>query len=147
MTALLRRLATSEDGAVTVEVALYLPAAVLAVCLVWAFGATVNTASAMLHTAVDAARAASHAPTAARARADAASVARQVLAEHHLRCHDITVTVDTAGFTVPVGQPAQVSVDVTCRITLADLYVPGLPGEKTLHEHQTSPLDTFRTRQ
>jgi len=53
---------------------------------------------------------------------------------------------DTSGFRLPVGQPAQVGVDVTCRISMADLYLPGLHGEKLLHEHWVSTLEPFRAR-
>ncbi len=146
MTTMLRRLITDETGVITAEVAFYVPIAALIVCLLWAFGATASASSAVLHAVLDAARAASHAPDAGHARAEASRVAQEILHEHDLRCRTLTVTVDTSGFTIPVGQPAQVSVEVTCLITLADLYVPGVPGEKVLHEHQISALDTFRTR-
>jgi Flp pilus assembly protein TadG len=136
----------AEDGAVTTEVAVYVPAAVLLAGLVWAFGATVNASSAVHSAATNAARQASIARTAGQAQRDATTVAHQILDEHHLRCHAITVTVDTHGFTVAVGQPAEVSVDVTCQISLADLYVPGLAGDKSIHEREVSPLDTFRAR-
>lgn len=145
MTTLPRHVA-ADDGAVTTEVALYVPVAVLLACLMWAFGATTIAGSTVLHAAINAAREASLGRTAAQARSDADTAARQILDEHHLRCRSLTVTVDTSGFTVPVGQPAQVSVDVTCQLSLADLSVPGLPGQKTLREHWTSPLDTYRAR-
>jgi Flp pilus assembly protein TadG len=145
MSRVLQRLA-EDDGVVTAEVAFYVPLAALVVCLLWAFGATAMADSAVLHAALNAARAASHAPTATQAHADASRVAQEILHEHNLRCRTITVTVDTSGFGVPVGQPAQVSADVTCLITLSDLYVPGVAGEKALHEHQVSALDTYRTR-
>jgi Flp pilus assembly protein TadG len=145
MSRLLRRLA-EDDGAVTAEIAFYVPLAVLVVCLLWAFGATAMASSAVLHAALNASRAASRAPTATQARADASRVAQEILHEHDLRCRSLTVTVDTSGFGVPVGQPAQVSVEVTCVITLADLCVPGFSGEKAVRERQVSALDTFRTR-
>ncbi|MFC0433383.1 pilus assembly protein TadE [Kutzneria buriramensis] len=147
MTGRLRQAVTGEDGAVTTEVALYVPITVVVACLLWAFGATYTADSAVLHATINAARQASLARTAAQAQRDATAVARQILDEHNLRCRTMTVTVDTAGFGVPVGQPAQVAVDVDCQISLADLAVPGLSGQKTLHEHQVSPLDTSRARQ
>ena len=147
MITVLRRLLADESGVVTAEVAFYVPVAVLVVCVLWAYGVTATAGSTVLHAAMNAARTASQAPNAARAQNDAFLVAQEVLHEHNLRCRSLTVTVDTTGFSVPVGQPAQVTVDVTCLIDLADLYVPGVPGEKTLHERQISPLDTFRGRQ
>ena len=143
----LRRRLAGEDGAVTTEVAVYVPAAALLACLVWAFGATANARTAVESAATDAARQASIARTAGQAQRDATTTAHQILDEHHLRCHAITVTVDTSGFTLPVGQPAEVSVDVSCQVSLADLSVPGLPGEQTIHEHAVSALDTFKARQ
>ncbi len=146
MIARLHRHGAAENGAVTTEVAVYVPAAVLLAGLVWAFGATATASSAVHSAATNAARQASIARTAGQAQRDATTTAHQTLDEHHMRCHTLTVTVDTYGFTVAVGQPAEVSVDVTCQISLADLYVPGLAGDKTIHEHAVSPLDTFRAR-
>ena len=57
-----------------------------------------------------------------------------------------SVTVNTSGFAVPAGQPAQVSATVTCTVRLSDLAVPGLPGSRTLTATFTSPLDPFRAR-
>ena len=145
MTAMVRRL-TNEAGAMTIEVALYMPLVAMLAGLLWIYGVTAVASSTVLHAATDAARAASADRNTARAQYDAVGVAHSVLDGQHLHCHDITVTTDLSGFRVPVGQPAQVAVDVTCRITLADLYMPGLHGEKILHEHAVSPLDTFRTR-
>ena len=54
--------------------------------------------------------------------------------------------VDTAGFTAPVGAPAQVTARVSCVVALADLAVPGLPGTKTLRASFASPLDSYRER-
>lgn len=140
------RLRSGEDGTVTTEVAVYVPVAVMVAGLLWAFGATYTADSAVLHAAINAARQASLARTATQAQRDATAVAHQVLDEHNLHCHTITITLDLSGFAVPVGQPAHVAVDVDCQISLADLYVPGLPGQKTLHDHEVSPLDTYRAR-
>jgi hypothetical protein len=57
------------------------------------------------------------------------------------------VTVDTTGFSVPVGEPAQVSATVTCAVRLSDLTaVPGMPGSRALTATFTSPLDPYRAR-
>jgi Flp pilus assembly protein TadG len=146
MTRLLQRLIADDAGTMTIEVALYVPAVAMLAGLLWMFGVTAVAGSTVLHAATDAARAASVQRTAADAQHDAVAVAHAVLDHDHLHCHDITVAVDTSGFRVPVGQPAQVAVDVTCRISLGDLYVRGLHGEKVLHEHGVSSLDTFRAR-
>ena len=57
------------------------------------------------------------------------------------------VHVDTRQFTrVSVGLPAQVTATVSCRVPLADLVVPGMPGSRLLSYTFTSPLDPFRER-
>ena len=55
--------------------------------------------------------------------------------------------MDTTGFSVPVGEPAQVSATVTCAVRLSDLTaVPGMPGSRALTATFTSPLDPYRAR-
>jgi hypothetical protein len=66
--------------------------------------------------------------------------------EQHLQCQAVTVTVDTAGFAVPLGRPATVSVQVSCRVRLADLTLPGLPGSRLVSDRAVSPLDPYRGR-
>lgn len=63
-------------------------------------------------------------------------------ANQGLHCAGHQVTVDTGGFGLPVGTPATVS----CTVPLADLGVPGLPGERTITATAHSPLDTYRGR-
>ena len=68
-----------------------------------------------------------------------------VLGQDAIDCAPI-VTVNVSGFAVPVGLPAQVTAQVTCRVSLSDLLVPGMPGSKTLTATFTSPLDPYRAR-
>ncbi len=48
--------------------------------------------------------------------------------------HHQQVVVDAAGFDAPLGTTVLVGVTVTCRVGLADLSLPGVPG------HRISPL-------
>jgi Flp pilus assembly protein TadG len=96
--------------------------------------------------AFDAARTASLSRTAAAAGPAARTAALNSYATAGIRCREVTAVVDTAGFAVPVGQPATVSVRVTCVVDLADVALPGLPGSATLTSSFTSPLDTYRSR-
>jgi Flp pilus assembly protein TadG len=94
----------------------------------------------------DAARQASLAQTPAQAQAAATSSAIAALSADGLDCAPV-VSVDTSGFSVPVGDPAQVSVQVTCNVRLSGLTaVPGMPGSRTLTASFVSPLDPYRAR-
>ena len=57
-----------------------------------------------------------------------------------------SVSTSTGGFSVRVGQPAQVSTTVRCTVSLGDLLVPGLPGSVSMSATQTSVLDRYRER-
>lgn len=141
-----RRGDPTDRGSATVELAILAPFLVLIGLLVVAGGRI-----GLAHTGIDqvaetAARDASLARTAEQARQNATQSANQSLVDNHLNCQTTTVTVDTAGFRVPVGQPAQVTVHVTCQVPLGDLAIPGLPGTTTLQADFTSPLDPNRER-
>ena len=58
----------------------------------------------------------------------------------------LDVSLDTAGFAVPVGQPAQVAATISCDVDLSALAVPGVPGAKTLSARTVSVLDRYRSR-
>ncbi len=105
-----------------------------------------NSPNAIADAAREAARQASIARTPAQAQADALSSAQSVLAADHLDCTP-QVTVDTAGFAIPPGEPAQVTVQVTCDVRLSGLtLIPGIPGSRPLTATFTSPLDIYRAR-
>jgi Flp pilus assembly protein TadG len=93
-----------------------------------------------------AARAASLARTPTTADAAARTAAHESLTGQNLHCTRLTVTVDAAGFAVPVGQAAQVTATVSCALDLAALSVPGVPGSKTLTSRTVSVLDRYRSR-
>jgi Flp pilus assembly protein TadG len=97
--------------------------------------------------AIDAARQASIARDQASAEHEAYDAAQASLESQGLDCSSLSVSVDVSGFSTPVGQTAQVSAKVTCRVDWSDLvWVPGLPGGKTVSATESSPLDTYRER-
>jgi len=135
-----------DRGAASVELAvLVVPLLFVAVLLIGA-GRVAVAGGAVEHATTDAARQASLARTPTAARAAAEQTARTTLAEQHLQCRHITITVDLRGFAAPPGQPAQVAVEVTCTVALADLGLPGF-GDRTLADRFASPLDPYRGRQ
>jgi Flp pilus assembly protein TadG len=135
-----------DRGAVTLEFVVVAPA-VLALLGLLVMAGRVAIASNSVESAADeAARSASISRTAAGARAAAEDGARRSLAEQGLQCASVRVDVDTAGFEVAVGLPAQVRATVTCVVRLSDLALPGFPGSRTVTSSAVSPLDTYRER-
>ena len=123
-------------------------ALVLIIFLVLAItaGRVIIARNAIADAAREAARQASIARSPAQAQAGALASARSVLASDHLDCSP-QVTVNTAGFTIPPGTPAQVTVQVTCDVRLSGLtLIPGIPGSRPLTAAFTSPLDLYRAR-
>jgi Flp pilus assembly protein TadG len=107
----------------------------------------VAIASNSVESAADeAARSASISRTASGARAAADDGARRSLAEQGLQCVSVQVEVDTSGFSVPVGLPAQVRARVTCVVRLSDIALPGFPGSRAVTSSAVSPLDAYRER-
>jgi Flp pilus assembly protein TadG len=140
------RWSRTDRGSATVELTLVVPALVLVLGLlvaggrIW-FARTVVTAAAQT-----AARAGSLARTPTSAAADGQDAGRASLSTAGLRCAAASVEVQTAAFAVPVGTPATVRATVRCRVPLADLTLPGLPGSLLLEGAGAAALDTYRSR-
>ncbi|MGH3157491.1 MAG: TadE/TadG family type IV pilus assembly protein, partial [Streptosporangiaceae bacterium] len=132
-------------GNAALELVILAPALLALLCLVIAAGRTSVAEGSVAAAARDAARQASLARSPAVALWAARSGAAAALARDGLDCEP-TVRVDVTGFWVPAGQPATVGATVTCRVSLADLILPGVPGGRTLTATFRSPLDPYRGR-
>lgn len=136
-----------DRGSVSLEVAIVAPALLLVIVIAVAAGRTTLAANTVADAAHDAARAASLARTSAAARQAAADTAAATLANQGRSCVTVTADTDTSGFAQPVGQPAVVTVTVTCRVSYADITaLSGLPGSRTMTSTFVSPLDQYRGR-
>lgn len=135
-----------DRGSASIEAAVGIPAFVLFVGLIIFGGRTASTHQAVESAAADAARSASIARTSSTANQSAKAAARASLTNQGIECLNIKVTVDTSQFVRPVGESATVSVSVECRLDLADLSVPGVPGSRIIQATVSSPLDSFRER-
>lgn len=135
-----------ERGSAAIEAAIGLPAFILFVGLIIAGGRLAIAHQALQSAAADAARTASIARDAGEADSAARREATTSLNNQELRCRSTQVSVDTNGFRVPTGQPADVTVTLTCRVDLADLSVPGVPGSRLIRATMSSPIDTWRER-
>jgi Flp pilus assembly protein TadG len=134
-----------DRGNAALELVILAPVILFFLGLMIAAGRTSIAQGSVDAAARDAARQASISRTPAAAQTAALASARTALGQDAIDCAPI-VTVDVAGFEVPVGEPAQVTARVTCRVSLSDLLVPGMPGSRTLKATFTSPLDPYRGR-
>ena len=135
-----------EYGSASLEAAVGVPAFVLFVGLIIFGGRTATAHQALESAAADAARSASLERSAAEAVRAAEAAARSSLANQDIDCLAVGVEVDTSGFRTQVGQDASVEVTVTCQLDLSDLSIPAVPGNRTLTDSMSSPLDTWRER-
>ena len=135
-----------ERGSAAIEAAIGLPAFMLFVALIILAGRVAIATQAVDSAATASARTASIARTAGDANATARTAAASSLADQNLQCVSITVTLDTTGFSAPLGTPATVTATVRCVVNLTDVTLPGVPGTKTVTATATSPVDTFRER-
>ena len=134
-----------ERGSAAIELVLLVPALMLLLLFAVAGGRVAIAHGSVQQAAADAARAASIARTAGSAQTSAVTAARATLANQGLTCASMTVTLDTSGFSRPVGTPASVGATVSCTVELSELSLPGLP-DRVVSATVTSPLDVFRGR-
>lgn len=136
----------SDRGSVTLELAILAPAVLALLGLVIVAGRIEIAGGAIEQASAAAAREASLARSPDAARQAATRAAMDDLNSQDVHCTEISVFVDTSGFNVPVGSPAQVSARVSCTVGLSDISVPGMPGSRTLTAETQSVLDRYRSR-
>lgn len=135
-----------QRGSATVELTLLIPALLLVLGLLVSGGRVWFARTAVVDAAQSAARSASLSRSAEQARSNGQESGRQSLATAGLVCAASTVSVDTTAFAAAVGTPATVRSEVGCRVDLADLLLPVLPGSLQLMGEGSSALDTYRSR-
>jgi Flp pilus assembly protein TadG len=136
----LRRHEHTDQGSAAVELALVTPLLVLLLMLIVAAGRLVQGRLEVASAAAQAARAASLARDPSAAAAQATVVASSALASQHLTCGSLAVSTGTAAFR-PGGQ---VTVRVSCTVSLSGLALLHLPGAETLTAQAAAPIDVFR---
>ncbi|MGW0078930.1 TadE/TadG family type IV pilus assembly protein [Streptomyces cellulosae] len=149
MTRVLRRpagLLGDDKGSVAIEAAIVVPPLIMFMCLAIAGGRLVTSGAKIDAAAEDAAREASIHRTAASAQSAAQAAAAESLDDQGIACASSSVTIDTSGLSVPVGQVGTVTVTVNCTVNLSDLLLLGVPGSKSLTSTATSVVDAFRSR-
>ncbi|WP_432563684.1 TadE/TadG family type IV pilus assembly protein [Kineococcus sp. SYSU DK003] len=138
--------ASAEQGSATLELAVIAVGLLMLFGLLAAVGRIAQAQNAVEEAAANAARQASLARTGNAAQSAATTSALTTLRQQGLQCADLRVQVDTSAFGTRVGTAANVSATITCPLALADLALPGMPGEKVVTASWVSPLDTIRER-
>lgn len=135
----------ADLGSTTVELAVVTPLVLLVLTLLIAGGRLVTAHASLDNATAAAARAASLARTPATAASAADSTGAAVLAQHGLTCTDSSLQTDSTGMANGPGVGGQVTVTSHCRVPLADLLAPGLPGSVPLSTEFASPIDPYRS--
>jgi Flp pilus assembly protein TadG len=135
-----------DDGSVTLELAIVTPALLLILLLVIAAGRLSSAHGQTEEAARDAARAASLARDSSSAQANAEAAARASLADQHLSCASLSVSIN-GNYDSPAGTPAAVTATVGCQVALSDLAPLPVPGSRQVTASYTSVLDTYRARE
>ena len=132
-----------ERGTAAVELVLLAPVLVLLVAVVVAAGRMVETKSAVLSVAREAARAGSEAPDSATAHDEALDTAREVAAGLGLDPARLVVSLDPGGF----RRGAPYVVRVSYEVPLGDLPGLGLlPGSVVLGAEHAELIQRFKSR-
>ena len=129
-----------ERGSMAIELAMAAPALVLVLLLVFAYGRAAGVNGTLESGTRDAARSATFSRSYAEAEDRARTVVRAAVKDDvpPRGLDSLEVSVST---TFAAGEP--VTVSASCRYDLADLGLPGAPGEITPESSFTSVLDPY----
>lgn len=136
----------NERGSTSLEAVVLGPALVLILGTIVGLGRLAVADNTIDQVAHDAARIASISTNANDAQSKADAAARTALAAQGIRCDNLAVRIDPAGFAVPVGTPGTVTVTINCTVPLSDQFLPFAPGSKTLTATASRAIDTYRER-
>lgn len=139
-----RRGGEAGAGGEALELAIILPAFLVLFGAIVAIGRFQIGSSSIDQAAGAAARAASLQATASGAFDAALDAADASLAAAGATCEQMSIDIDTSGFSAMPGDRADVLVTLTCNVPWSDLSIPGWPGVKTISASAASPLDTRR---
>jgi Flp pilus assembly protein TadG len=136
-----RRRPYGDRGAfAALELVILTPFVLVMLLLIVAFGRVERGRELVDQAAAAAARAGSLSTNPAAARTAAEQAATQTLSGGGLSCGRMSVELDTSAFFAG----GQVVAHVSCRTSLGDVAVHGLPGGVTLSASSTSPLEHYR---
>ena len=130
----------SEQGSVSVEVAVIAPAFIFLMLLVVFAGKVSEADGNVERAAAEGARAASLRQHPGNAATDARATVEANLATAGVTCTNLEATINTSDFE-PGGT---VTVTVECTASMADVTLLGVPGTRTFTATATEVIDTYR---
>jgi len=128
---------------VSIEAVLIVPAFLIFLALIAAIGRTAAVREDLHASVVAGARIASLAPSSQSGESSARTAMENQLKQDGVTCIDIDISINSYAVDLSPGQPGEVSASVTCTVPLADLAVPGLPGQIRLTETFSTPIDPY----
>lgn len=136
----------NQRGSAAIEFTLLVPVLVLLFSLLVGGGRVWLARNSVEALAGAAARAASFERDPGAADAAARQLVNVQTSVSGLRCVQLIVEVDAAALQLPAGTPGSVLTHVTCSVPLADILVPGWPGELTVTAAGSAVVDRYRGR-
>ncbi|MGL4831527.1 MAG: TadE/TadG family type IV pilus assembly protein [Propionibacteriaceae bacterium] len=133
-----------DRGAAALEAVLLIPLFVLVAMLAVLGGRLAWARSGIESTAQDAARAVAMERGPAEGQRRGLRLAQAGLAD--LPCRDPRIDVDAVALARAAGSAGEVSVNITCTVSLHDLVLPGVPGQIAVTSRGTAVIDTYRKR-
>lgn len=130
-----------DRGLATIELVLMTPVLFLVLSFLVVAGRLATVRGDIAAASRDAARAASRAASYEQATVDARTTGEASLGGRDVTCQDLTVTLgDPATFRAG----GSVFATITCGVSLADVAIPGLPGERQMSKTSVEVIDTYR---
>jgi Flp pilus assembly protein TadG len=137
------RVRDTETGSASLELAVNVVGFGLLLALILLAGRVVTARQVVETAAYDAARTASITRDITLAPARAQEAAAASLANQDLTCVSTSARVDTSRYSSTPGEPSQITVTVSCEVSLADLALG--PVTHTVSRAATSPVDSWRS--
>jgi len=127
----------------SIEAVLIIPAFLVFLALIVAIGRTAAVREDLHSSVVAGARIASLQTSSAAGEVEARAAIENHLREEGVACVSIDISINSYALDLPPGQSGEVSATITCTVPLADLSVPGLPGQIHLSETFSTPIDPY----
>lgn len=130
-----------ERGMATIEAVLLTPLALVVLAFLVIAGRLSTVTADVAAASRDAARAASLTQTYEEGVAAAQRTAQASLAAQDVTCRNLTVTGGDPATFVAGGE---ITITLSCDVTLADVALPGIPGTRTVASTSAEVIDRFR---